>query len=362
MKSVVLYKLFISVLSVTDFKRKFLKSSYVQLNGYIFISMNEMKIHITGEVGTEVTPDEISKQLSKLKPDDTVRVIINSEGGSVFDGFDIYSQLKAIDNKVITEVRGLAASVASLIMLAGDTIEMSQAALVMIHKSSTMVFGNSNEIEDQKKILESIDSVMIDIYSSRTGMSNEEVDELLSEETWLTADEAVNVGLADNIIHVAELKYAAKLMLNQNKKKMALADLFKSFRGTEDEEETPNEAVSEETTQELPEAITREEFDALKEAMEKVAETLDSLMVEGEEEDSEDEEEVPDEEEAKAQEAAIEEIVETKMKVMVKNLKHSNGKPKKGNNSLTGQPSGYVDKYAGFRLKLDEIESNTRNI
>jgi len=332
----------------------------------------EKLLHISGEIGWENTPTSVkdSIKLLALKPDDTLRVIINSEGGSVFDGFDIYNQLKALDNEVITEVRGMAASIASLIMLAGDTIEMSQASTVMIHRAMTMAMGNSEEIEKQIKILNTIDSILVDIYVAKTGLSREETEEKLSDETWYTGEEAVEAGLADTLIHLADAKYAAQLLFTTKQKKMALKDLFKGFKNDADleevtteetQEEVTNEEVQDETAEETQEVknVTREEFDALVAAMESLAAAIDALTVEGEETETT-EEETTTEEQA-ITEDAVEEMVENKLKLVINNLRKSNGKVTKGNNSLTGGPNGYVDKYASFRAKQADLDAKTRN-
>lgn len=335
--------------------------------------MSEHIIHISGDIGDSNTPDEIRSQIEgfKLKKEDTVRVIINSEGGSVFDGFDIYNQLKALDNKIITEVRGMAASIASLIMLAGDEIELSQASTVMIHRAMTMAMGNSEDIEKQVKILDTIDDILVSIYAARTGMDKEEVENLLSEETWFTAEEAVEIKLADKVIHKAAAKFAAQINHIIKQKIMAFKDLLKS---------SINDGSK-------PENISREEFDTLVSAMEEMAAALDALVVEGEEEEEEAkakklaEEKLATEEaeaEAKkliedaklAEEAAatkeaadaekINVLVEAKLTNLIKNMPSSKAQPSNGNNSLTPVPNAHVDRYAKFKAEQKERENNTR--
>lgn len=327
--------------------------------------MAEKTIHLSGDIGESNTPSNVKEQIEgfKLKPDDTIRVVINSEGGSVFDGFDIYNQLKALDNKVITEVRGMAASIASLIMLAGDEIELSQASTVMIHRAMTMAMGNSEEIEKQVKVLNTIDDVLISIYSARTGLEKTDVGNLLSEETWFTAEEAVEAKLADTVIHKAAAKFAAQINYNMNDKKNALQKLFAKWTNeTEVVEETTKEEVVEnanetEVTQEA-QNVTREEFEQLAAAFQ---ELLAALSVEGEEEEAPEE----TEEEAKAKETAeaekIEGLVEAKLSNLIKNMKASTAQPANGNGSLTKDPNAYVDPHAAFRAKQNEIELNTRN-
>lgn len=336
--------------------------------------MAEHIIHISGDIGDSNTPDEIRSQIEgfKLKKEDTVRVIINSEGGSVFDGFDIYNQLKALDNKIITEVRGMAASIASLIMLAGNEIELSQASTVMIHRAMTMAMGNSEDIEKQVKVLNTIDDVLVTIYAARTGMDREEVENLLSEETWFTAEEAIEAKLADKVIHKAAAKYAAQINYIIKQKIMAFKDLFKGLT---------NDGSK-------PENISREEFDTLVSAMEEMAAALDALVVEGEEADEEEAkaklaaEKLATEEAEAAAKKLIEDaklleegakakeeeeakriagLVEAKLTTLITNMPRSKGQPANGNNSLTPVPGAYVDPHAKFRARQKEIELKTRN-
>jgi len=329
----------------------------------------EKVIHISGEIGFENTPKGVKDEITllALKPDDTLRVIINSEGGSVFDGFDIYNQLKGLDNEIVTEVRGMAASIASLIMLAGDKIELSQASTVMIHRAMTMAMGNSEEIEKQIGILKTIDSILIDVYAGKTGIGKEEVENLLSEETWFTGEEAVEAGLADNLINLVDARYAATLNYNITQKKMKFQELFKGFKNAIEDttlDEIEEVVNAEEGTEEIKteaQNVTREEFDALVAAMEAMGAAIDALSVEGEEEETEEApEEEAVEEEAKTEEE-IEAMVEDKVKLVISNLKRSSGRVPKGNNSLSGSPSGYVDKYASFRAEQAELDNKTRN-
>lgn len=342
----------------------------------------EKSIHISGEIGFDNTPTSVKEQIDSLnlQPKDTLRVILNSEGGSVFDGFEIYNHLKALSNEITTEVRGMAASIASLIMLAGDTIEIGQAATVMIHRSMTMAMGNSEDIEKQVNVLNTIDSILIDIFSARMGIDKEEAEEKLSEETWFTGEEAVEAGLADKLINKMDAKMVALLSITHKRKIMDLKKLWdklgKLNQAPDPEEEAPEEEASPETpetpeveTPEAPEAenITREEFNVLVEALQAMEAAISELQVDSaipDEEEEEPAEDTPAEEEeetALLTEEQVDAIVDKKVRAIVKNLKKSNGQPPKGNNSLSGGPDGYVDKYAGFRAKLAEIDSKTRN-
>ena len=325
----------------------------------------EKVLHISGEVGfDDNSADGFRDRLKKadLSSKDSLRLIINSEGGSVFDGFDIYNQIKSLPNNVITEVRGMAASIASLIMMAGDEIQIGQAGAVMIHRSMTMAMGNSEDIEQQTNILRKIDDIITTIYAARTGKSKEEVDELLSEETWFTGEEAVEAGLADTLVNTIDARFAALISITQKQKIMDIKKLLAGLGQTTEDTETA--ATEEETTQEeQPTAVTREEFDVLVEALAGMQEALESLQVEGEETEEEEEtteEETTTEETAQMTEEEIEAKIAEGVALAIAGLKTSKKVVPKGNNSMTGQPKGWVDPYASFRQEQKELDKQTR--
>ena len=124
-------------------------------------------------------------------------VEINSPGGNVWDGLTIYNMLRGRQAPVTTRVVGIAASIASIIALAGDTVEIADAALIMIHDPSGMVAGSS---EDMRKMADALDQhteVLAGIYRKRTGRSIESIRAAMKAETWFTAEEAIQFGLAN---------------------------------------------------------------------------------------------------------------------------------------------------------------------
>jgi ATP-dependent protease ClpP protease subunit len=137
--------------------------------------------------------------LSELKglDVDAIELHINSPGGSVFDGQAIYSMLKNHKARVDVHIDGLAASIASVIAMAGDTITIPRNALMMIHDPSGFAMGTA---EDMRKVATALDKVkggIIAAYQDRTGKDEAELAELMSAETWMTGDEAVAMGFAD---------------------------------------------------------------------------------------------------------------------------------------------------------------------
>ena len=130
----------------------------------------------------------------------SVRLQIHSGGGDVFDGAAIRNALVALDVPVRTEVPGLAASSATLIALAGDTVAIGESARWMIHESWSVVVGNADEMKKTEALLRSIDEDISKIYAAKTGMDKEKMRAWMAAETWLTGVEAVEAGFADELL------------------------------------------------------------------------------------------------------------------------------------------------------------------
>jgi ATP-dependent Clp protease protease subunit len=143
-----------------------------------------------------VDAQEFVRELAALDVE-TIHVRINSPGGSVFDGMAIYNALKQHRAEIVTHVDGLAASAASVIALAGDEVRMGTGAFLMIHNAWGMAIGDADEMRQMADTLEKINGSLVGIYATRTGMDAEEVQALMDAETWFTAEEAIEAGLAD---------------------------------------------------------------------------------------------------------------------------------------------------------------------
>ena len=124
---------------------------------------------------------------------------INSPGGNVWDGLAIYNMLRGRQAPVTTRVVGIAASIASIIALAGDTVEIADAALFMIHDPSGMVAGTSEEMRKMADALDQHAEVLAGIYSKVTGRPTSQIRAAMKEETWFTSQEAIQFGLADKM-------------------------------------------------------------------------------------------------------------------------------------------------------------------
>lgn len=125
-----------------------------------------------------------------------VDVLINSPGGSVMDGNAIYNTLKASGKTINVKVLGVAASIASVIAMAGDTIEMPANSMMMIHNASGGGWGTADELRDTADVLDKIDGQIVSTYANRTGKPEDEIRALMKAETYMTAAEAVELGFA----------------------------------------------------------------------------------------------------------------------------------------------------------------------
>lgn len=150
---------------------------------------------------SDVSSYTLAKALMELDPEIThINVYINSYGGEVAEGLAIYNALKRHKAKVTTYCDGFAASIASVIFMAGDERIMSNASLLFIHNAWTYASGNANDLRKQADNLEQITQASVNAYMERVDMEEDELKELLDAETWMLADKCLELGFATSII------------------------------------------------------------------------------------------------------------------------------------------------------------------
>ncbi|HCW7362543.1 TPA: Clp protease ClpP [Staphylococcus aureus] len=130
--------------------------------------------------------------------DEDVDIIINSNGGNLVASSEIYTHLRAHKGKVNVRITAIAASAASLIAMAGDHIEMSPIARMMIHNPSSIAQGEAKDLNHAAETLEHVGQIMAEAYAVRAGKNKQELVEMMARETWLNADEAIEQGFADS--------------------------------------------------------------------------------------------------------------------------------------------------------------------
>lgn len=149
-----------------------------------------------GEYG--VSAKNFLNDLRAVKASD-VDVEINSPGGDVFAGIAIYNGMRQSGKKINVKIMGVAASAASLIAMAGDTIDMPENTFMMVHNPWSFAMGSAEDMRDTADMLDKIGSSLVATYAKRTGKSDEEIKALLDAETWMTAQEAVEAGFATTV-------------------------------------------------------------------------------------------------------------------------------------------------------------------
>lgn len=148
--------------------------------------------------GDEITPAAFRDELEAEEGD--VTVWINSPGGNVFAAAEIYTMLRDHKGKVTVKIDAIAASAASVVAMAGDTVLMSPVSMLMIHDPMTIAMGNTRDMEKAIDTLNEVKESIINAYAAKTGLRRSRIAELMECETWLNARKAVELGFADAIL------------------------------------------------------------------------------------------------------------------------------------------------------------------
>ena len=148
---------------------------------------------------SSVYPKKVQRAIENDE-DEEIILDVASNGGDVFSASEIYTMLKSSGKNIVVNIQGLAASAASVIAMAGNTVNISPTAQMMIHKASVVGAGNADDFEHEAKVLNGIDESIASAYELKTGLKQEDLLQMMASETWLNAKEAVDKGFADNIM------------------------------------------------------------------------------------------------------------------------------------------------------------------
>ncbi len=148
--------------------------------------------------GDEITPQMFRDELYAEEGD--ITLWINSPGGNVFAAAEIYTMIRDYPGSVTARIASIAASAASVVAMAGDLVQMSPTALLMIHDPSTIAMGNAKDMEKAIMTLNEVKESIINAYAAKTGLSRNRISKLMSDETWLNAKKAIELGFADEIL------------------------------------------------------------------------------------------------------------------------------------------------------------------
>jgi len=138
----------------------------------------------------------------------TIHLRVNSPGGSVFDGAAIFNAIKQHPSKIIAHIDGLAASIASIIVMAADEIRAAENSFLMIHDPWSIVIGTAEMMRDEADLLDKVSGVLIKAYMEQSGKEEEEIRALMAAETWFTGEEALEAGFVDALEETGDEKGA----------------------------------------------------------------------------------------------------------------------------------------------------------
>ena len=166
--------------------------------------VNERVLFLNGTIAEESWfDDDVTPALFKQELDSgsgNITVWINSPGGDVFAAAQIYNMLMDYKGDVTVRIDGLAASAATMIAMAGGTVEMSPVGMFMIHNPSTAVIGNTKEMQAAIQMLDEVKDSIINAYELKTGLPRQQLSDLMDAESWMNAKKAVELGFADKIL------------------------------------------------------------------------------------------------------------------------------------------------------------------
>jgi ATP-dependent protease ClpP protease subunit len=264
-------------------------------------------INLFGVVGADIKASEVMREIQAYQGD-IIEVVINSVGGSVYEGMAIYGALKNDPRPVKTTILGIGASIASVIFMAGDEREISDGSQIMIHNAlAPNAGGNKYEMAEAIERLEQIDSDMKKIYSGVTGLQNDILEAMLEKETFLNADEALKLGFATSKAGAQELV----AMYNEKQEETAMAELDKEemsfLQGIFAKLGFGAKAESDEVSEPVAEVAEEEEEEKAEEPAEEV-EAMDEEHEEEAEKAEDEEEEAKDDSEVEALKARVDEL------------------------------------------------------
>lgn len=149
--------------------------------------------------GEGVTAKRVSAALRSMGKG-PVTVNVNSPGGDMFEGLAIYNLLREHDGEVTVKVLGVAASAASVIAMAGDTVQIARAGFLMIHNAWVMAVGNRHDLAEIAATLKPFDEAMASIYAAKTGGDPKAMSKLMDAESWIGGESAIEQGFADDLL------------------------------------------------------------------------------------------------------------------------------------------------------------------
>ncbi len=165
------------------------------------------EISVYGEIcAWDVSAADFVKELTALGDVSQINIAINSPGGNVYDALTMFNFLRRTGAEIVVRIDGLAASAASLIAMAGDKIIMPKNSMMMIHNPWSYAVGNADDLREQADVLDKVSNMLFATYQARTGIDATLLSEMLAADTWLSADECLEMGFCDEVIETVTVK------------------------------------------------------------------------------------------------------------------------------------------------------------
>jgi ATP-dependent Clp endopeptidase proteolytic subunit ClpP len=232
-----------------------------------------VEVSIHDEIGAwGISAKQFLGELASIPAARAISLSLHSPGGEVFDGLAIYNALKSRGNVDVT-IAGLAASMASVIAMAGRTVTMPRNAYLMIHNPSGVAIGDSADMRELADLLDKLKGSLVSAYTERTGIDPEEIEEMMDAETWLTGEEAAAKGFVDSVSDTLALAASASFGSRFAHAPRALFDTPPPVMETQNPE-TPV-AATEDSTETTVEVTTTESTTGTTTTVETSTETPD---------------------------------------------------------------------------------------
>lgn len=175
-----------------------------------------------------INSQDIAEALDDVDKDVLIR--LNSPGGDAFQGIEIYNYLKNHSSHITVEVTALAASAASIIAMAADELVMSKGASLMIHEAATIAIGNKADVKKTLNALETVDASIVEVYKDKTGLDENEIEQLMTAETWFTSKDAVDKGFADKLKDTVETPKETQEDVENNSEMMTIKNEIEGLK------------------------------------------------------------------------------------------------------------------------------------
>lgn len=235
--------------------------------------LNRATIDLLADIGAwGITAQDFKRDLDAIGPVANLDININSAGGDCFDGFAVYNLLQAHPARKVVTVLGVAASMASVIAMAGGEVVMPDNAMMMIHDPAGGVIGESDDMRKYADLLDALRDSIVGAYAKRTGLPDAKVRQLMTAETWLSAAEAVELGFADRVadpvkavaaVDLSKFKHAPAAKAPAAKPPLTFASMAGDIYAKYNSSKPARDGASRQHEQTQTTAATADDFNAL---------------------------------------------------------------------------------------------------